>query len=250
MILVLWILGFSLLGSLGAILAAAGFLALPEPRRRRLVPSLVSYATGTLLTAGLLGLIPHALYHLSSIPVLASVLVGLLLFFLLEKVLIWRHCHNLTCEVHGVAGPLLLIGDVFHNLTDGVIIAACFLSSVPVGIVGSLSIIAHEIPQEVGDFAILLQSGYSKRKALWLNSLSSLSTLPGGLVGYYALGVMRSAIPYAMAISAASFLYIALADLTPELHRANTITNAGGQFLLLLAGVGTIAFFLQFHVAQ
>jgi zinc and cadmium transporter len=178
---------------------------------------------------------------------LSSVLAGILIFFMLEKLLVWRHCHDAECEVHRVAGPMILVGDAFHNFTDGVVIAASFLSSIPIGIVASLSIIAHEIPQELGDFAILLNNGYSTKKAFFLNVLSSVSTIPGAVLAYYALGLVRAAIPYAMAISAASFLYIALADLTPELHHNVGVSFSIKQALMLLAGVGTIIVCLQLH---
>jgi zinc and cadmium transporter len=142
---------------------------------------------------------------------------------------------------------MILIGDAFHNLVDGVIIAAAFLISVPVGIVAGLSVIAHEIPQEVGDFGILLHSGYSKQKALLLNILSGLTTLPAAVLSYFALETVHGIIPYIMAISAASFLYIALVDLSPDLHRKVGISQAIRQLLLMLAGVGTIILVLQFH---
>lgn len=245
--LILWILFFSIMGSVGAIVTAALFLSIQDTRQKTLVPWLVSYATGTLLTAALLGLIPHAFHHATPSAVLSCVLGGIVLFFLLEKLLVWRHCHDMTCEIHGVAGPMILLGDAFHNLTDGVVIAASFLSSPAIGITASLSILAHEIPQELGDFAILLTSGYSKRKALLWNTLSSVSTIPGALLGYYALSVVHAAIPYAMAISAASFLYIALADLTPGLHHDVSLRHSLTQFLLLLAGIATIILFLQLH---
>jgi zinc and cadmium transporter len=174
-------------------------------------------------------------------------LSGLIIFFLLEKLVLWHHCHNIECEKLRTAGPIILIGDAFHNLVDGVVIAASFLSSIPIGITASISVIAHEIPQELGDFAILLQSGYSKRKAILYNILSSLSTIPGAILAYYALAIVNTAIPYVMGISAASFLYIALADLTPELHRNIGLKSGGLQFFLMLAGVGTILFLLQFH---
>jgi zinc and cadmium transporter len=245
--LILWVVLMSLLGSIGSIVMAATFLLFQEKRQKALIPCLISYASGTLLTAALLGLIPHALKHATTFPVLSTVLIGIILFFLLEKLLIWRHCHDAECEMHGTAGPMLLVGDAFHNLTDGVVIAASFLSSIPIGIAASLSVIAHEIPQEVSDFAILIHNGYSMKKALSLNIVSSLSTIPGAILGYYALGVVHSAIPYAMAISASSFLYIALADLTPELHLRVGFLQAIRQFLLILAGAGTIILFLQFH---
>jgi zinc and cadmium transporter len=245
--LILWIILFSLLGSVGAIVTSACFLLLQEKIQKILIPCLVSYATGTLLTAALLGLAPHALEYSSAHSVLSTVLVGIILFFLLEKLVIWRHCHDVECDVHRAAGPMILIGDVFHNAIDGVVIAASFLSSIPVGIVAATSVIAHEVPQEVGDFAILINGGYSKRKALSLNILSSLSTVPAAILAYYALDIMRTAIPYVMAISVASFLYIALTDLYPELHRKIGFWSAIRQFIMMLAGIATIILFLHFH---
>jgi zinc and cadmium transporter len=142
---------------------------------------------------------------------------------------------------------MILIGDAFHNATDGLVIAASFLSSIPIGMAAGISIIAHEIPQEVGDFAILLHGGYSKRKALLSNALSGLSTVPAAISAYYALDIMRAAIPYVMAFSAASFLYIALTDLYPELHQRVGLGSAGRQFLLMLAGIATMILLLQIH---
>lgn len=142
---------------------------------------------------------------------------------------------------------MILIGDAFHNAADGLVIAASFLVSIPIGVAAAISVIAHEIPQEVGDFAILLHDGYSKRRALMLNSLSSLCTVPVAIFAYYALEIVSAAIPYAMAISAASFIYIALTDLYPELHRKFGFQYNIRQFLMMLAGIGTILFLLQFH---
>lgn len=247
--LIFWIVLFSLLGSVGAIIAASAFLLVPDKIQKILIPCLIAYATGTLLAAALLGLIPHALTDLVPNQTLSTILGGIILFFLLEKLVIWRHCHDIECEVHGSAGPMILIGDAIHNAVDGVVIAASFLTSIFIGIAASFSIIVHEIAQEVGDFAILLHSGYSKRKALSLNILSSLSTIPAALFAYYALEQIHSAIPYVMAIAAASFLYIALVDLSPELHRKVDMgaMHAIRQFILLLVGVGTILLVLRVH---
>ena len=245
--LIVWITLFSLLGSIGAIIAAAAFLLLREKIQKFLIPCLVSYATGTLLAAALLGLLSHAIKDTSPLPILSTVLVGIVIFFLLEKLVVWRHCHVVECDVHGVAGSMILIGDALHNATDGLVIAASFLSSIPIGIAAGISIIAHEIPQEVGDFAILLHGGYPKRRALLLNALSSLSTVPVAILAYFALDIMRAAIPYVMAFSAASFLYIALTDLYPELHQKVGFGSAVRQFLLMLAGIGTMILLLQFH---
>lgn len=245
--LFLWVIVFSLSGTAGVLLTAAAFLSFPERIQKVLLPCLISYATGTLLAAAFLGLIPHALEHASESAVLATVLVGILLFFLLEKIVLWRHCHNLECEVHSAAGPMILIGDTIHNFADGVVIAASFLFSIPLGIVTGLSVIAHEIPQETGDFAILLNSGYGKHRALLLNIISSLSTVPAAIIAYITLETAEGLIPYVMSISAASFLYIALADLSPELHTATQLSHALRQFIVLLAGIATILLVLHFH---
>ncbi|MFX0051446.1 MAG: ZIP family metal transporter [Candidatus Hodarchaeota archaeon] len=246
--LILWIISFSLLGSVGAIITAAIFLRVQKKIQEILIPCLIAYASGTLLTVALLGLIPHAFEHTDPRKILITVLVGIILFFLLEKLVIWRHCHELECETHGTVAPMILIGDAFHNAADGVVIAASFLFSIPIGIAAAISVIAHEIPQEVGDFAILLHAGYSRKKALILNTLSSLSTLPVAILAYYALEIIHSVIPYAMAISAASFIYISLADLYPELHQRVGLWYEIRQFLMMVLGVGTMVFLLQFHL--
>jgi zinc and cadmium transporter len=238
-----WIIGFSILGSIGAVAGAALMLLFPDSIRRTLVPALVSYATGTLLGAAFLGMIPAGLKQAPAPALMATVLAGMVLFFVLEKLVLWRHCHDSECEVHSRAGPLILIGDAFHNFVDGVVIAAAFLTSIPLGITASFAVIAHEVPQEVGDFAILLDSGYSRARALLLNGLSSVTTLPGAVLAYFWLGETRAAVPYILAISAASFIYIAAADLIPGLHRQVTAAASLRQLVLLLAGIGTIAIF-------
>lgn len=241
--MLLWIIAFSLLGSLGAIAGAALLLFFPDGVRKALVPSLISYATGTLLGAAFLCMIPAGLKLAPAFAVLASVLAGMVLFFVLEKLVLWRHCHDSDCEVHGRAGPLIIVGDDFHNFVDGVVIAAAFLTSIPLGITVSLAVIAHEIPQEVGDFALLLDSGYGRTRALLLNGLSACATLPGAVIAYFWLGETRDAVPYMLALSAASFIYIAAADLIPSLHRQVTAAASLRQLLLLLTGIGTIGWF-------
>ena len=242
-----WIIVFSVLGSVGAIAGAALMLLFPEGTRRTLLPCLLSYATGTLLGAAFLGMIPNGLQQATPIAISGTVLVGIVIFFVLEKVIIWRHCHDMECEVHRSTGPLILIGDAFHNFVDGFVIAAAFLTSVPLGIAASLAVIAHEVPQEVGDFAILLESGYSRTRALLLNTLSSLATLPGAVIAYFFLGETREAVPFILALSAASFIYIAVADLVPSLHRQIGLKPALIQLVLMLAGIGTIAIFRLAH---
>lgn len=139
--------------------------------------------------------------------------------------------------------PPILIGDAFHNFVDGVVIAAAFLTSIPLGVATAFAVIAHEVPQEIGDFAILLDNGYECKQAIILNGLSAAATLLGALAAYFWLGELHAATPYILALSAASFIYIAIADLIPGLHRQVTLADALQQLLLLLAGIGTIAFF-------
>lgn len=241
---------FALLGSVGAIAGAALLLRFPDTLRTRIVPCLVAYATGTLLGAAFLGMIPKGLAHAPALAITSTVLAGIVLFFILEKLVLWRHCHDSGCAAHGHQGARLIVfGDAFHNFVDGVVIAAAFLVSVPVGIATALAVIAHEIPQELGDFAILLSSGMSRGRALALNLLSSLATLPGVVLGWLWLDNMRAAIPYILALSAASFIYIAVADLVPGLHRRTGGKAALMQVGLVLAGIATIAFFRLGHAA-
>ena len=235
-----WAIGFGLLGSAGAVLVAAVFLALRDPVRTALVPCLVSYAAGSLLGAALLGLLPDALAAGNARPILATLLAGIVLFFVLERALLWHHCHDRDCERHRAAGPLLLVGDALHNFADGAIVAGAFLTSVPLGIGTGLAVLAHEIPQEFGDFGILLESGFTRRSALLWNLASASPTLVGAVAGSLLLAEARSALPYVMALSAASFLYIAMADLLPHLHELGARRGFVGQFLLMLAGIGTI----------
>lgn len=239
---------FGLLGSVGAMAGAALLLVFPNALRTRLLPYLLSYATGTLLGAAFLGMIPSSLAKAPAVLVSGTVLAGLVLFFMLEKAVIWRHCHNGECAAHGrQSGSLILFGDAFHNFVDGVVIAAAFLISPALGVATALAVIAHEIPQELGDFAILLHSGMGKARAFAYNLLSSLATLPGVLLGWFWLDDVRQAIPFVLALSAASFIYIAVSDLVPSLHRQTGVKASLVQLILMLAGIATIALFRMGH---
>jgi len=186
-------------------------------------------------------LLPQAIEQGGLLKSLGMVLAGLIGFFVLERFLIWRHCHHgRACEVHGAAGQLILVGDALHNCVDGIAIAAAFLSSIPLGIATGIAVIAHEVPQEVGDFAILLDNGFSRGRALKWNLISGSAAIPGALLGYFALEESHGLVGPILALSAASFLYIGLADLIPGLHRRIGSEAGITQFLLLLAGVGTI----------
>lgn len=252
MMLLTWIVLFCLLGGVLSVLAAAAFLLLPEPVRGRLLPYFVSFAIGTLLGAAFLALLPHALTGESSGDphlITTTVLLGVLGFFVLEKMVLWRHCHSDVCDahaiepadhMHGVTGTLILIGDGIHNLVDGILIAAAFLTDEHLGVVTALAVAAHEIPQEVGDFAILLHSGFSRAKAFVFNVLASTTTVIGGLVAYFAMAEVNKVVPYVLAVAAASFIYIAVADLIPGLHKRTQATATLQQVLLIAAGVVVI----------
>lgn len=233
-------LGLSLLGSLGGLFVASTLLLFNESLRTKIVPWLVSYAVGALLGASLLGLIPEALAELPPDRVLGSLLAGIVVFFILEKLVLLRHCHTDHCQVHGAAAQMVIIGDAFHNFIDGAIIAAAVLTSVPLGINTAIAIAAHEIPQEVGDVAILLHSGFSRKRAMVLNVASGAAGIAGALVGYSMVSVLPHVRPYVLAFSSASMLYIAMSDLIPDLHRGTVDRNSLRQVLLIAAGIGTV----------
>jgi len=235
------IVTFCLLGSVCSVGLAALLLLFKGRQLSLLTSRLIPYAIGTLLGAAFFGMIPHALRRLPSELVLPTVLAGIVLFFLLEKFALWRHCHEKPCDVHTRAGEMILIGDSLHNFVDGVAIAAAFAGSVPLGIATSLAVIAHEVPQEVGDFAILLESGYTRARALLWNALSSLAALLGAILAYYTLPLVRWAVPYLLSLSAASFIYIALADLVPGRRSVGGLRGLVQEMVLIGLGVGTIA---------
>ena len=234
-------LGLSLLGSFGGLLVASTLLLFNESLRTRIVPWLVSYAVGALLGASLLGLIPEALSELSPQQVLGSLLAGIVVFFILEKLVLLRHCHTDDCHVHGAAAQLVILGDAFHNFIDGAIIAAAVMTSVPLGLNTAIAIAAHEIPQEVGDFVILLHSGYSRAKAFVFNILSSLATLVGGLLAYVALPLVDGAVPVLLALACASMIYVAVADLIPGLHKRRELRATVQQVVLIGLGILSIS---------
>jgi zinc and cadmium transporter len=239
----LFILVFSALGSIGAVAVAAVVLIIPEKCTGRVLPVLVSYAIGTLLGAALLGMIPHAVEHLPAHTVMFSVLAGIIGFYILESFMLWRHCHEEDCQFHSAAGSLILIGDAFHNFVDGILIASAFMVSTSAGITAALAVIAHEIPQEAGDFSILLHSGYGRGKAFFYNALSSSTTIIGALLGYFMMSGIRQLAPYILCISAASFLYIALADLIPSRRQKRNLSVLAIELALITAGVLTIWLF-------
>jgi zinc and cadmium transporter len=251
------IIGLTAGVGLASAAVATVFVSLPEPLRRWLVPHLVSFATGALLGAALIGLIPGAiegagLDHVHEVGL--AVLAGLLLFFVLEKLVLWRHCHEDECEAHvpgeanapsdhhrsRAVGAMILWGDAAHNVLDGVVIAAAYLTRPGLGVATAIAVFAHELPQEVGDIAILLHSGMSRLRALSLNLLISVSAVAGGIAAYWSMADALRVLPYALAFAGASLLYVAVADLIPGLHRHVDPKRSVQQFVLILAGLATI----------
>jgi zinc and cadmium transporter len=225
----------------------------------RWIPTVVSYAVGALLGAVFLDLLPHLFEQTRSHDRIAAfLLLGLLAFFTLEKALLWRHHHHSDDEPgagpdshahyhahdhahdRGRSGWMIVVGDAFHNFTDGVIIAGAFLADVRLGVVTAVAIIAHEIPQEIGDFLVLLHSGFAKRQALLMNALSGLATVAGALVAYFAISAVREWIPEILAIAAAGMLYVAVADLIPGLQRRTALAESLAQVAFIGLGIASI----------
>lgn len=281
-----WIVLFTAFGGIASATFAGLFLLLPEQTGMRMLPHFVSFATGALIGAALLGLLPEAMEGIGpggEHAIGAALVVGLGVFFIIEKLVLWRHAHshardganggesdsrghahggpghgphshNGRSHGHGhghahdhghshdgAAGVLVLIGDSIHNALDGILIAAAFLTNVPLGLVTTLAVAAHEIPHRVGDFAILLHAGMSRRRALVLNMATGFASVLGGIVAYFGLNRAQEALPYALALAAAGFLYIAVAGLIPGLHRRADPRTSLAQVLLMGLGVGIIA---------
>ena len=236
-----YIIFFALLGSIGSVLVSALIILFPDEIQKNLISKFISFAIGTLLGTAFLELIPHAAENFIDLRMtLLMVLLGIIIFFILEKFIIWRHCHKDHCHIHDASGSLIIIGDAFHNFIDGIVIATSFLISIPLGITTAFSVITHEIPQEVGDFAILLKNNYTKKRAFLLNIISGLSSLAGAILAYFFMSSMTNATPYIMTIAAASFIYIAISDLIPHLQEDVNPKDSFIQISLMLLGIFVI----------
>jgi zinc and cadmium transporter len=242
-------------GGVLSTLAAAGTLAL----HAGWISRLVSFAVGALLGAVFLELLPHALEEGNAERVMVTVLAGLLAFFLLEKLVLWRHAHGHeehqvdedesehdhathahVLPDHGRPGLMILIGNAVHNFCDGVVIAAAFLANPALGIATTLAIVAHAVPQQVGDFAVLIHSGFTRGRAFAFNVTAGLATVAGALAGYGALADMQQMLPTALAIASASLLYVAVADLIPSLHRRPEPVETAKQMVAIGLGIAVI----------
>lgn len=248
--LLLWVVMFSALGGIASATFAVIFLWLPEKRSARLLPHFVSFATGALLGAALLALLPEAVEGAGPGGVHAvglTLVIGLGFFFVVEKLVLWWHSQDgeghASHEEHRAhaSGVLVLIGDSIHNALDGVLIAAAFLSSVSLGLMTTFAVAAHEIPHRVGDFALLVHAGYDRRRALLLNLGTGVASVAGAVGAYYGLRKTLGALPYALAFAAAGFLYIAVAGLIPGLHRRADARTSALQVILITLGVAVIA---------
>jgi zinc and cadmium transporter len=275
--LLVWIILFTAVGGIASAAFAGLFLLVPDAAGRRLLPHFISYATGALLGAALLALLPEAMEGVGpqgAHAIGAALLVGLGVFFVIEKLVLWWHTHGNghghsdehgddghghQAHAHGshehdhghhdghdhgraaASGVLVIIGDSVHNALDGVLIAAAFLMSFPLGLVTTFAVAAHEIPHRVGDFAILVHSGMSRGRALVMNMATGLTSIIGGVAAYFGLQRAIGALPYALALAAAGFLYIAVAGLIPGLHRRADPRTSLAQVILMGLGVGTIA---------
>ncbi|WER47733.1 ZIP family metal transporter [Cupriavidus sp. WKF15] len=247
----MYILLAATISGVGSIFGAA---LLSLTMASRVVERMVSFSVGVLLATALLHSLPEA-FESGADPraLFGTLLAGLLGFFLLEKISLLRHSHHHEGDGHhhhhghdreeaGRSGLTILVGDTFHNFADGIVIAAAFLADPHIGLVTALAIAAHEIPQEVGDFIVLLNAGFSKSRAFAFNLLSSVAAVAGGLVGYFLLDQMSGWIPYVLVIASSSFLYIAVSDLMPQMQRKPRWRESAIQVVLVAAGITAIVF--------
>ena len=260
--LLLWIILCAALGGIASAAFAVGLLWVPERHAARLLPHFLSFATGALLGAAFLALLPEAIAAAGTAGAHGlgvALVLGLGVFFVIEKLVLWWHSEAEEADgpapdhahhVHGhghhhgrhrASGILVLCGDSLHNALDGVLIAAAFLKDPSLGFVTTFAVAAHEVPHRVGDFAILVHAGWSRRRALVLNLATGLASIVGAIVAYVALRDALGALPYALAFAAAGFLYIAVAGLIPGLHGKSDPRTSAVQVGLIAAGIGVIA---------
>ncbi len=230
-----WILLSTFLISL---IAFTGVLVLffKQKLMDRILLMLVALAAGALMGGAFLHLIPEAVESYPASDLFLYVLVGFCIFFLVEKVFHWRHCHKRKCKVHTFA-YMNLLGDFVHNFIDGLIIAAGFAVDVQFGIVTTLAIALHEIPQEIGDFGVLVYGGYDKVKALMLNFFVALTVILGGIVGYFLISSIEIFVTFLLPFAAGGFIYIAASDLIPEIRKETDLKKSLFIFLVFLIGI-------------
>lgn len=211
-------------------------LAIKERLLKRILFCLIGFSAGALLGGAFLHILPEALEKSPSLNVFYLLILGIVFFFLLERYFYWRHCHEGACEVHAFS-YLNLIGDGLHNFIDGMVIAASFLASYKLGLVTTLAIILHEIPQELGDFGVLVFGGFSKRKALFCNFISGLTAMLGAVIAYFVSGFVLGFSRFLLPLTAGGFIYIATSDLIPQIHKESDLKRSTLAFLAFLLGI-------------
>jgi len=229
---------------LGTLLIACGALigiftvGINERRIHNNLLYLVALSSGTMLGGAFIHLLPEAANILSIESIAIVMMFTVIIYLLIEKILHWRHCHDgENCTIH-TFGTLNLIGDGIHNFIDGIVIAAAFVTDYRIGLTTLIAMAAHEIPQEIGDFGVLLHAGFNKRKALLWNFVIALTAVVGGIVGWLTISSYGDITPYLLPIAAGGFIYIAVSDLLPELRQQEDLKTFFGHFFCLLIGVG------------
>jgi zinc and cadmium transporter len=230
-----WTLGSVIVVSIMS-LAGAVTLLLTAARVKFLLYILVAFSAGGMMGGAFFHLLPEALSEIAPLCVFMAVLVGFSLFFLLERLILWHHCHDEVCEVHPFT-YLNLIGDGVHNFIDGFVIAAAYYINIEVGIVTTLAIVMHEIPQELGDFGVLVYGGFKPSRALLMNFMTALTAAAGALAGYFTAGTLQGTLNYILPFAAGNFIYIAGSDLVPELHKEPKLSKAMLAFAVFVGGL-------------
>lgn len=229
------------LASIGCLIIASLMLLLKDEDLNRISTYFLYVASGILLGAAFLGMIPKAIMLAEPAKVTGFILIGILFLFVLEKIVLWRNCGNKDCDRHSTASSsVALIGDAFHHVIDGIVITSSFLVSTEVGLMVSVSIAFHEIPKSLGDLSILIKNGLTRQKAFWYKTLSVSTALIFGIIAYFLSSSIKVIIPYVLAFSAASFLYLSMAQLIPEMHRKTSLKDSVSQVLLIFIGIATI----------
>jgi zinc and cadmium transporter len=231
----IWILGSVIVVSLISLIGVIT-LAFTDKVLKKLLFLLVAFSAGAMLGGAFIHLLPEALENSSSLFVFLFVLVGFSLFFILEKLLFWRHCHEGKCHIHTFT-YMNLMGDAVHNFIDGMIVAATYLVSIPLGIITTVAIIAHEIPQEISDFGVLVYGGFKKTKALFANFMVALTAVLGAVFGYLLSNYIEGFNSFLVPFAAGGFIYIAASDLVPELHKEKDIKKSSVSFIVFLLGI-------------
>ncbi len=215
----------------------------------KIIYYLVAFAGGVLFGIVFFHILKETIEHFPPYLFSLFLTIGFLIFFILERIIRWRHCHLPKCEIHPI-GPLNLFGDSLHNFIDGLIIAAGYLTSLKTGLLITLGTIVHEIPQEIGDFAILVYGGYTKRKALFYNFLSATAAILGAIIGFLFLEKFQSLLPFLLSLAGGNFLYIASSDIIPELHREIDLRKSIYSFIIFILGIFLIILLTNFFIHE